>query len=462
MGENEHRTDLVHGRKAGVLLRGTALLRWIEDGQQKWIYERVTAVSVRGVRLVAVYQPVWMTDEVGLERCRRDLESQLSMCRNERLLIGGDWNANVGRGSARNGVCGEFGVGRMNDAGRDLIEWCEANGLTYANSFVRHAERGTWFNRMYGRWYELDGFVVRQNERHRMIRRMKCEYMNELSNHKPKKVVICVEKRRWRAVNGERKRRIKWEMLRDSEKKAEYKESTRVKWNERMERETGESSRMQWKNLVEVMNEAAEEVCGLESGRVANPWHEREMNGMGEQIERLISDRNSMQERINARRLRARRGGGELARLEREWVAVKEQLGRARRNMRQFLRRVEREWWHERIEECENACNLGRMGEMFKILKEIGRKEWKAPPSVGITVEEFKEHFEKVSEMRYEVDPAVIGEVRDLRGCEKAREANECMNGELVREEIEEAMKEMRDSAPGEDGIRMCYLKENV
>ena len=73
--------------------------------------------------------------------------------------------------------------------------------------------------------------------------------------------------------------------------------------------------------------------------------------------------------------------------------------------MRQFLRRVERDWWRERIEECENACNSGRMGEMYKILKEIGRKEWKAPPSVGITVEEFKEHFEKVSEMRYEVDP---------------------------------------------------------
>ena len=207
---------------------------------------------------------------------------------------------------------------------------------------------------------------------------------------------------------------------------------------------------MQWKNLVEVMNEAAEEVCGLESGRVANPWmigHEREVNGMREEIERLISERNSMQERIIVRRLRARRGGGELARLQREWVVVKEQLGRARQNMRHFLRRVEKEWWRERIEECENACNLGRMGEMYKILKEVGRKEWKAPPSVGITVEEFKEHFEKVSEMRYEADPAVIGEVRDLRGCEKAREANECINGELVREEIEEAMKEMRVSA---------------
>ena len=44
-------------------------------------------------------------------------------------------------------------------------------------------------------------------------------------------------------------------------------------------------------------------------------------------------------------------------------------------------------------------------------------------------MEEFREHFEKMSEMRYEVDPAVIigviERVRDLRGCVKAREANE-------------------------------------
>ena len=41
----------------------------------------------------------------------------------------------------------------------------------------------------------------------------------------------------------------------------------------------------------------------------------------------------------------------------------------------------------------------------------------------------------------------------------EAREANECMNYELGREEIEEAMKAKKESAPGEDGIRMCYLK---
>ena len=43
---------------------------------------------------------------------------------------------------------------------------------------------------------------------------------------------------------------------------------------------------------------------------------------------------------------------------------------------------------------------------------------------------------------------------------QESKRANECMNGELGKEEIEEAMKEMKESALGEDGIRMCYLKE--
>ena len=42
--------------------------------------------------------------------------------------------------------------------------------LAYANSFARQKRRETWFIRTCGRWYELDGFVVRKEERHRMVR----------------------------------------------------------------------------------------------------------------------------------------------------------------------------------------------------------------------------------------------------------------------------------------------------
>ena len=161
--------------------------------------------------------------------------------------------------------------------------------MACANVFVRHAERaqrGTWFNRIYGIWYELDGFVARLN---------------------------------------------------------------------------------------------------------ANPWmigHEREMSEIREDIERLTGEMNVKYEGINARkRLHVWRGGGELAKLIREWNKVKEQLCHERRRIRHLLRKVERESGGvgQLFEEYE-VCNSGQIRDMYKILKVIGRNEWKAPPRVGITV----------------------------------------------------------------------------
>ena len=59
LGEHEERVVLIHGKKAGVMLRGEALEKWVEGGQQKWFGERVVAVVVGGLRLVSVYQPSW-------------------------------------------------------------------------------------------------------------------------------------------------------------------------------------------------------------------------------------------------------------------------------------------------------------------------------------------------------------------------------------------------------------------
>ena len=138
LGEDECRVAVVHGRKSGVLLRGGALEAWISEGQSKWVSERVTAVVFAGMRVVSAYQPIWGSDEEGMREYRRALEIQVALGDRERLIIGGDFNANVGRRNERQGVCGQFGVGRMNEAGRDLIDWCEEQGLAYVNSFMKH------------------------------------------------------------------------------------------------------------------------------------------------------------------------------------------------------------------------------------------------------------------------------------------------------------------------------------
>ena len=102
------------------------------------------AVEVRGMHLAAAYQPIWKMDEEGMDRYRRDLESQVAIRKNLRFVIEGDFNASMGMNAERPGVCGNLGLGRTNDAGRDLIEWCEQHELQHVNSYMRYKTRGTW------------------------------------------------------------------------------------------------------------------------------------------------------------------------------------------------------------------------------------------------------------------------------------------------------------------------------
>ena len=63
------------------------------------------------------------------------------------LIIEGDLNAQVGIGSQHEGMCGRFGLNtRTNDVGRNLVQSRAEDGLCYANSFVSHPNRGTWFS----------------------------------------------------------------------------------------------------------------------------------------------------------------------------------------------------------------------------------------------------------------------------------------------------------------------------
>ena len=117
------------------------------------------------MRLVSVYQPSWSADREGLERCWQEMERQVKMGGREKLIIRGNLNASVGANQSRAGISGMYMLGSWNEAGRDLLDWCWEQGLPYVNSFVRHAERGAWFNRARGACIELDGFLVRSRDR---------------------------------------------------------------------------------------------------------------------------------------------------------------------------------------------------------------------------------------------------------------------------------------------------------
>ena len=64
------------------------------------------------------------------------------------------------------------------------------NGMTWANSFMSHPDRGTWFHQKYGRWYELDVFPIQQKTVTSDCKEnTDSEEKNSFSDHRPKELI---------------------------------------------------------------------------------------------------------------------------------------------------------------------------------------------------------------------------------------------------------------------------------
>ena len=58
MVDTEDPMALIHSQRTGILLSGKSLVKWTEQGQQKWYTGGTTAVKTDNMRLIVVYQPV--------------------------------------------------------------------------------------------------------------------------------------------------------------------------------------------------------------------------------------------------------------------------------------------------------------------------------------------------------------------------------------------------------------------
>ena len=262
--------------------------------------------------------------------------------------------------------------------------------------------------------------------------------------------------KKWRQAGRPRRApNIRHEKLKVNETAMRYKEKTaeevrRAEIDGRLQ-----DGRKLWETLTNIMVKCVKETCGTREKKIASPWlvdREDHLDEMRDNISTLVERRNELQA---YRATRAR---------DRELTELREDLKRARKLQKKHLRIWEREWWDSRIEECEQAYYSGDMLRMYRTLREIGAGNNKREqPTTTLTTTDFKKHFEDLSAQRYEREPheieAAMLEMKDLRMEESAREANIMVNEMPEEEEIEDALKEVKDSLTGEDGVRISFIK---
>ena len=179
----------------------------------------------------------------------------------EWLIIGGDHNASVGKleqQSSMQKARGKYGCGPSNEAGNDLIAWCELNGMSWGNSFMSHPDRGTWFHETYGKWYELDGFLLKQEQRHRIVKRIRTVKENSFSDHRPKELITkTVARPRIVTIRKERTS-INRVVLKQPQQIEDFKE----KAERAMEKITEQGTVQRWFSLSQMITKETANVAG--------------------------------------------------------------------------------------------------------------------------------------------------------------------------------------------------------
>ena len=85
------------------------------------------------ITVIQVYAPASNAEKAEAEQFYEDLQDLLELTPpKDVLFIKGDWNAKTGSQETP-GVTGKFGLGRQNEAGQSLIEFCQENALVIAN-----------------------------------------------------------------------------------------------------------------------------------------------------------------------------------------------------------------------------------------------------------------------------------------------------------------------------------------
>ena len=278
-----------------------------------------------------------------------------------------------------------------------------------------------------------------------------------MSDHKPVEIKLKVTpikpqtKKLMKMKQKNRQPNIKWERLMDDECANQFQEKT----SERVEKCLNENGGMDWNLVEKILRETALEVCGKKTSQV-NPWmeeHHTEVEKLKENIREGLRKRNEIKRKATDE-------------YDQSLIEAREELRQARRAYKNQLKEWEEQWWDQKAEECRIACEEGKMRVMYDLLKQLQRRgEYNNAKNLLLFSEEtFKEHLEKITKERFEGNPGRMQQVIELvevreKSQEKIQWWQDFMTAQPDDDEIQKELNKMRDSAPGQDAIRLRFIK---
>ena len=403
------------------------------------ISKRVIVVKLQGkpfnLTVIQVYAPTADKTEEELEEFYEDLEKAYKHVNStDILIVMGDMNAKIGKGSVENHV-GAFGLGTRNERGDRLLEFCMEKDLIIANTLFQQPARRlyTWKSPGDVHRNQIDYIMVKRRYRNSI---RDCRTYPGADINSDHCLLACKVNFRLKKIKKKvMKEHYDLDMLKQENIQKLYSVEVVNRFNilscEQTEQVTDDSIGKKFTNFKESLHQATRECTEKKETNKHKEW-------MTEEILDMMKDRKKIKDDVNC---------------------TVEDYNRKDKEIKKACYQAKEVWFNARCDEILQLEKSNNSKEMHRKVKEvIGTKKKNTGLQMCIKDKDGNVLFEKEK-----IEDRWSEYIKELYDDEDRPDFIEVENEEgphILESEVRYAMRQMKNGkAPGSDEIRIEQLK---
>ena len=359
-GDGDHAR---RGEGVGLILSPEATRAWREGGEM-WQAVSARVITARlplkedrsqHLSLISIYAPTFRASIEEKDDFFADLQKVLdSISDNDILVVMGDWNARVGSyqgGEQWSRVIGGHGLGRANEAGFDLLSFCEINNLAIMNTFFHKKDihKQSWQHPGTKLWHCIDFVVMRQCQRERCFDVQVMRGATCWSDHRMVRAKVSVRMdRKLVGRKKERSKKLNIGPLRNEEVQLAFDKMLGEQLDQQWPSST--SAQEKWETLVSCIQTTSQEVLPTQGKATKNWFLEKEsiIRPALEKCNQLLT----------------------------RWLASqsdndKRNFLRQKSAVQRLIRRIKNQWYQDRATEIEHSMKTN--SNAWKSIRQLQR-----------------------------------------------------------------------------------------
>ena len=395
--------------------------------------------------IISAYAPTLDADSDLKDKFYEDLQTVTDeIPSRDQIILLGDFNARVGDDYKSWPTCiGQFGIGKMNENGQRLLEFCTINNLSITNTFYngKACHKNSWRHPRSGHWHLLDYIIVRRNNLNNIKTTRSYRSADCNTDHL---LIMAKMKITMRPTHREKKPKTPRVNIRNTQSET-LQDRFETEFNKRCKELVDEHPDKMWDTLRTAIIDSAVEVFG--TGRFSNQdWIEANftiLEPLLEQKREALVTHNRYPSQNSLNKLKAAK-----SRLQRE------------------LRKCANKYWEDLCEEIQTAADTGNIRRMYeKIRTALGPQVNKVAPLKTTTGEDINDKNKQMDRWVQHYSSLYSKEREVCKTLESEIPQHPVMS-ELDQEPTIEELKEAIDDLSigkscGNDNIPAEILKSN-